>query len=207
MDGDPPNPSGIANWWVDYVREADVGTVFPYGQPCGAATTGWPQTQNAWGANLIPGGTFCLWAVGQPNTPAILLLGAQPASIPLGPIGATGCTLLVQPQIELPVGTYWRPDPTGIWPFHTLTVPIDIPSNPALLSVRFFSQFANLELGSSTSNPAGLTLTNALDLTTGARMPPGSISTVVTGAVPLAMPFPATGRVDVSRGPVLRFEY
>ena len=75
-----------------------------------------------------------------------------------------------------------------------------------MLGGRLFVQWANLETGSQQSNAIGITTTNALDITLASSMPSGALSTVYSEAVGPSNPFPNTGVVFVSRGPVMMFE-
>ncbi|MEM7203100.1 MAG: hypothetical protein AAF628_22760 [Planctomycetota bacterium] len=205
IDGTPLDPPLDFVWWVDYVHEADVGVVRRYGQACGEPALYNQWTATAWGRDMVPGSTFHLGSVGWANTPAVLMLGDALASpFPLDFLGATGCALHILPKIVLPAGVY-PTTPTGS--DHTvLYAPIHVPARPTLVGAPIAVQWINLELTAPRPTPAGFITTNGMELTLGQTMPPGNISIVKSSAVDEAEPFPDTGYVSVSRGPVLQLD-
>jgi hypothetical protein len=95
----------------------------------------------------------------EPNWPTLLLTGASnlvsslgPLPLDLSPVGATGCTLRVSPDLALPV------DPqTGRATLH-------VPNDPALVAALFYQQTLMAVPG---VNRAGLLLSNALTVLIG----------------------------------------
>ena len=94
-------------------------------------------------------------------------------------------------------------------------VPIDPASRkgevtaPAGASVLIFSDRKENPVSAIVEivhNAAGITTTNALDITLGSLRPTGPVSTVYSAAVAPSAPFPTSGVVFVSRGPVMQFE-
>jgi hypothetical protein len=95
----------------------------------------------------------------EPNWPTLLLTGASnlvsslgPLPVDLSPVGATGCTLRVSPDLSLPV------DPqTGRATLH-------VPNDPVLVAALFYQQTLMAVPG---VNRAGLVLSNALTVLIG----------------------------------------
>lgn len=205
IEGEPLTAPPGFYWSVDYEHEAPAGIVTSFGPACSAITANIERTAHGWGRNVVPGATFSTTSWGQPLTPCTLLLGSRLTTpIPLDSMGASGCELLVQPAIQI---NQSYSDVTALGPFGIVKFDVHLPAVSSLLSARFAMQWVNLEIGSATSNPARLTTTNGLDYTVAAGLPAGTLTTILSDAVPPATPFPATGRVSVSRGPVTRFDY
>ncbi len=194
-----------AAWSVDYEHRAVGATVSPRGTPCGGPSNHFRNTALAWGRHLVPGSTGILVSFGQPSTPAIVVLGAAPIDpgVPLDGIGATGCKVYVRPDIAVPTAYGALTGPT---PFAPLRFELELPASTTLLGKTFHAQWVNLETGPARSNPAGLTTTNALDITMAATPPPVMMSTVSSRQVDPSLPWPDEGRIQVARGPVLGFE-
>ena len=159
------------------------------------------RTAAAWARNMDPGSAFSILTYGRPGTVGVLVIGPPPAiSVPLDGIGASGCSLYVQPQIQL-AGIY--PPAATATAYGALQTEVQVPAVPSMLRARLLAQGVDIE-ATPASNAAGLTTTNGLDITLAGRMPPGSLSTVRSAPVAPGTPFPDHGRVAVSRGPVLQ---
>ncbi|MEM7200492.1 MAG: hypothetical protein AAF628_09525 [Planctomycetota bacterium] len=204
IEGTPDYPPLDFVWWVDVAHLAAVGSVQHVGSPCGAPAAENALTADAWGRNMVPGATFTMVSFGRPGTPGVMLLGAPlPTPLSLAFMGASGCELYLLPTLQI-LGQHSAPVGGGavaaplFWDVH-------LPVHPGFLGAQFRVQFANLETGSGSSNPARITTTNALDITLGGSLPSGPISVVKSEAVPDGAPLPDFGMVSVSRGPVLRF--
>ncbi|MEM7205157.1 MAG: hypothetical protein AAF628_33190 [Planctomycetota bacterium] len=204
IEGEPIDLSQPIVWWADYEHEAAVGIVQLRGAGCGAQLRQTQVTANAWERNMVPGATMTLSSVGCGWSFGAMLLGsALAAPVPLGPEAAPGCALHVLPLVQIPVA---YGDPLSREGFAFLSVDVQIPPLSSLLSANFSVQWANIEAYPECNWPYRITTTNALDLTLGDVMPPGTISVVVSDEVAPGEPLPDTGRVSVSRGPVLRFD-
>jgi hypothetical protein len=79
-----------------------------------------------------------------PDTAAAMVAGASATSLDLAAVGMPGCTMLVQPTVDVMA----RTSAQGL-----LTLPITLPNDPQLLGVQLFSQFAVVDPGASTPLP------------------------------------------------------
>ncbi len=170
------------------------------GVPCGDTTSRIGVTANTRARNLAPGSSLLVSTFGEPGTSGLLALGSTATQVPLAAFGAPGCTLYLQPVATLP---FAFPLTGTLDAEHTIA--LALPGSTGLLNAVFFAQAINLETPGR-SNPAGLTTTNALRLQVGSVPPPATMTVVATRAVAAGAPWPATGDVFVSRGPVLRFD-
>ncbi len=197
-----PVSAGAQRWWFDYYQADTTAIVQPVGTPCGEPAVHYQRTAMAWHRNLAPGGTISITTVGRARSIGGLAFGPPLASpISLESIGATGCTLHIQPAVIVPTiypqlaSRVATPDSTAL----------QIPAQTNLLGSPFWSQGVNLESGPQ-SNPAGVTTTNALKFTIASALPAVALTTVRSDAVVIGAPLPDAGRVDLGRGPVMRFD-
>lgn len=126
---------------VDFgVGRAPTASVVPYGQGCGAggtatwANTGLPTLGNAGfqlGLRLAPANAFALLVLGGSRTVAAAL-GGVALPFGLGGFGASGCQLLVDPQI---VGVL----ATGVTGNANQAIPV--PSTASLAGIEFVGQW------------------------------------------------------------------
>jgi len=195
-------------WPIDHDYEDAGGTAQVVGSGCGRFASPFPETASAWGNLLRIGSTLRLTTMGQPGTPAILLLGATRRQLPapLAFLGAPGCGLYIDaPAITLTT-TLNTPAQPGRPGFGNLR--LQLPVDGALQGASLYAQWADIEIAlpaAQWSNAAGITTTNALDLTISA------IPSTLDGAVVLARTtttgsFPATGDVRVDIVPVVRLQ-
>jgi hypothetical protein len=206
IEGTPINPPPSFFWWVDYEHEADVGSVTHLGTACGAAVQEHVTTAAASARALVPGNTMSVLTVGRPSSVGILMVGVrltQPVSLAF--LGAPGCSLYVQPLVHLPI--LYPATTISHGTFAATLLDIHIPAQSSLLGGRFAAQGLNLEPPHAQSNSAGLTTTNGLEIRLAGLPPAGTLSIVRSEAVAASEPFPTTGRVSVSRGPVMQLDY
>ncbi len=204
IEGEPVDPPEGFLWWADYDYEGEPGTVQVLGAGCGQAMAANTTTAGASARDLRPGSTTRLWSVGWPNTAGALLLGAplaQPVS--LAGLGAPGCNAYVTAGVFL--NTVYPAASSGIaWTVSYQD--LDLPGSAALMGQTLAAQALNLEPTGQGSNAAGLTTTNGVALTVASQPVPGSMATVTSKVTGDGQPFPVSGRVSVSRAPVLQLE-
>jgi hypothetical protein len=187
-------------WRVDADFVAATGGALPLGPSCVRTTNPAVVTALTADEELRLGGSAKLIAFGQPQTPAILMVGTRisPTGIDLGPLGAPGCWLHVQAMFSSWM-TYSAPPVPGVNGHARST--FVIPGVPALAGGKLYVQWANLDAG---ANAAGITFSNGLELTASAMPSPLGLATV-RAQLP-AQGLPASGVVDVHLAPVLRFQ-
>jgi hypothetical protein len=149
---------------------------------------------------LMPGGVvrFVTWT--NPNSVAVLMFGDQALSFSLAPWGAGGCWLLVNPVVSLPVIVRVQGAGPGIGDLR-----LQWPASPNLLGAGFPTQWAHIEAG-QTSNPMGITTSNATDVVLASALPTLG-SALVTSLPAVAGVFPPSGDVSLQRVPVMRLDY
>lgn len=203
IEGEPLSPT--ADWPVDWVCDASYGKVTHVGAPCGVAAGRLRTAAGLWERFTVPGGSMPISGKGRAGTPAFLLVSAREFTPPwnLAPLGAPGCFLHVPPDVVLP-SNYDGPHRSGV--LGVAFVELRLPATPAMLRARLHAQWANLETGRARSNPLGITTSDALRIELAGSLPRASVSTILSSEAPSPTPYPNRGRVEVGRGPVLRFE-
>lgn len=86
-------------------------------------------------------------------------------------------------------------------------IEIPIPFTPTLLSGTFAAQAVNLETGSQTSNPLGVTLSQGLRVTLASTIPTLGMALVDSPPIDPPAPLPTEGTVINNRAPVLKLLY
>ncbi|MEZ6037465.1 MAG: hypothetical protein R3F29_08295 [Planctomycetota bacterium] len=121
------------------VAQATGASIVPFGDGCGVGSSvawsvpGAPAlgaANFALGANGLPGSSLALLAAGSSRT----LWSATGAPLPfdLAPLGAAGCSLLVDPQVTVALAT----SPSG-----SAATALPIPNNPALIGAELVAQW------------------------------------------------------------------
>jgi len=158
--------SNIANgisMWPSHNLFASVGInplqqiddlMTPYGSPCAGSGTG-TLTLSGSGSAMIGDRTGFDLSSALPNTGALCMLSFTRIQADLGVIGATGCTLLVDPAFLSLVLT----SPTG-----TAYQLVDIPLDPGLVGSHLYGQYAVYD---PLANPFGWYLSRGLDVRIG----------------------------------------
>ncbi|HLU38380.1 MAG TPA: hypothetical protein VK081_03285, partial [Planctomycetota bacterium] len=157
----------------DFVRYGDTwicsasaaATWESFGHNCGgsgvapAPILGLGSGQRPWLGDTV---TFRVPAV-PPGHPVMLVLGGSRSSwqglslpFPLGHLGMDGCDLLVGPELALAMPATQM----------TASYALVIPTRPELIGTAFYAQAA---MHDPQSNPAGIALTNGLELRLGGR--------------------------------------
>ncbi len=203
IEGEPVAAGGRILWSVDAVQEFTGSRVRNFGTPCGVGALRSDTTAAASARFLLPGSDAFVTTFGEPGTPGLVMFGAAQTSVSLQNIGATGCTLYAAPTLVVPF-VFGTPLGSQLDSGHLLRIPLPLSANALGMSV--FAQGVNLE-SAPISNPAGITTTNGLELTIGTAMPPAALSTVRSLPVASGQPYPASGRVFVGRGPIVRLTH
>jgi hypothetical protein len=187
-------------WPVDYAIDQQNGNAVVRGVGCGRWAAPTSRNMSVSRDGLVPGSVvrFVTWT--SPNGIAVLMLGDQPVTFSLAPLGAPGCWLLVNPVASLPVIAANRGPGPGV-----ADLRFQFPASTNLLSAAFPTQWAHVEVG-QTSNPLGLTTSNAADVMLASNLPTLG-SGLVTSLPATAGVFPDRGDVSLQRVPVVRFEY
>jgi hypothetical protein len=197
------DPVQSSSWWpVDAVSDPARGIVTPFGDACGPFSfvhgpTRVRTTLTATPSQLVPGCTVRFTADGNAGQPAALLIGLAPRTPPLPldaplPIGGSGCKLYVDAFAAMS-GSF-APSRPPI-PAGEASFALPVPDDPAVLAARFFVQA--VELGRP------ILTGNALDCTIASAIPSLGLALVYEDLAPTG-PAPEYGRVDTTRGPVLR---
>lgn len=194
----PASPNTL--WPVDYALDRLNATATPRGVGCGRWSTPRGETAAVGHEQLLPGGTarFVTWT--NARSPALLILGVTPTDLDLTAFGATGCRLHVDPLVTLLTAAVDRGAGPGV-----ANLRLQFPAVDQLLGSSLIAQWAHLEFG-TTSNPLGLTTSNALDLTLATSLPTLG-SAMVTSPPTTSQTAPSHGDVSFSRAPVLRLSY
>lgn len=205
-----PVPGGTPKFWpIDYDNDGVGGKVAAVGASCTPLRFAGTTHAWAWPSSLRPGATMLLSTHARPGTTALLMLSASLAwgtkGLSLASFGAPGCRLWLDgalTQVQAVGSSWFAGAGTPAQTFARLPLPAD----QTLLGAAFYAQWAFLEHGlpprQPRSNPAGVTTTNAVRATLAARAASSGIAVVEAG---LGSRVPATGRVRLGTGPVLRF--
>ena len=119
----------------------------------------------------------------------------------------TGCTLQLQPVVSISTLLLARPNTSPNWDIAGATIGLEIPFTPTLLSGTFAAQAVNLETGSQTSNPLGVTLSQGLRVTLASTIPTLGMALVDSPPIDPPAPLPTEGTVINNRAPVLKLLY
>ncbi|MCB9869852.1 MAG: hypothetical protein H6837_08340 [Planctomycetes bacterium] len=193
------------SWYVDHEMGGAGGVVTSFGQTCSSFVNNRGETLMAqpWGLQI--GSTMQLIALGDPASKPLVLLGARrhAVGVDLAPMGAPGCTLVVDHIALVPLAYSALTTRSDLGYTNLL---LQIPADDALLGSRLFAQLADME-GANKSNPAGLTTSNGLELAIATVRPTLDMAVVVSHHVTSTEPMPQQGRVNVETGPVLRLAW
>lgn len=131
-----------------------IGDVMaPLGTPC-PGSLGTPRVTGS-GSAMIGGRPSIDLSLVLPNAPALCALGVSTASIDLGPLGAPGCTVVVNTLVT----NFTLTTPSG-----TASHVVQLPLDPGLVGARLVSQWAIFD---ARSNAMGLHLSAGLDVRVG----------------------------------------
>jgi hypothetical protein len=201
-------PAGRARYWgVDAEVEPSNGSATSVGTACPPNLR--RETATVSGAGFAkPGGSLAVLAFGKPGAGAALLAGVQPygSGIDLTPFGATGCSLYQAPVLTFPASLIDHQVPGMLAAAHWS---LQFPADPGFAGVTLRLQAITMEWSlprSEWSNAAGVTTSNGLVLTTSALPPALGFALVSARWSGTGTP-PASGTVDIGRGPVLRIGY
>ena len=198
-----------SRWPVDCASESLDGAALPIGIHCSALAEIPAQYALTTNANLLAIGATVRFAVmGRFGTPAALVIGQElNGGIDLDGIGMTGCRLYVQSSAVLNSILTDRPNVVPAWEAAGCTFEFAIPFSSSLLSGTFAAQSVNLETGSQTSNPLGVTLSQGLRCTLASSPPTLGMAMVDCPPIDLPAPLPTEGIVINNRAPVLKLFY
>lgn len=177
------------DWWpIDSTEDTTSGTVLVHGTACGACAVAHGQTASVSPRDLVIGRTAICKLFGEPGAPAFLLLGMQALAAPmdLTILGASGCSLYLDPMTAIPARV--SPALPGAIACGTANVNFHLPSNTALLATPFALQWVELAT-------TGLATSNALLCATAPAPPslgiavvwqrPGGATVIDTSRVPV----------------------
>jgi hypothetical protein len=198
-----PVAGNAAPWWpIDYALDGSTGSVVNIGSGCGRF-----NRASASRSQLVLGGSLRLLASGEPGSVAVPVIGFDAAlNLDMSFLGATGCTLRVNPVLSF-VDTYRTaadPRKPGI-----AELDLQLPHSPTLLGSRFAVQWLDFQRmlpPPRWSNAAGITFSNALELTLSARSQTILGTTIEVGVYPTGA-LPDTGHVTPCRMPVMRWGF
>lgn len=210
IDCSSPQGMGCSSKWpIDAAYVNLGGSAVKIGAHCAGFWAPALSTLLADENSLAIGATARFSGFGRFGTSGYLLVGSLLGSnaIDLSAFGMTNCVLQVDPILTLTSAflARWQGAPTeapGATNFE-----IGIPYNLALLGGGFATQLMNLETGAQQSNPLGVTLSAALQVTLAATASPLGMAMVEGAPVNATDPLPAEGVVITNRAPVLRFVY
>jgi hypothetical protein len=193
-----PDTNNRSPWWpVDYHNEAVTGTVTSIGTACDPRNDLFVAREQ-----LVPGASVRFVAGGQPLGNNVLAIAVQRiAPIDLGFLGFPGCTLHMIPDVMLLQGhaTGWNGSPGTA--NHVVHLPAQTQLLGAGLSVQGLTAW--VEQGSQLR----LTTSPALDLALAGRLPTLDAAVVTSVLLTASDPWPASGRVSLTRVPVTRFGF
>lgn len=193
-------------WPIDFDYDTSSGRVAVVGASCYGPGARAATSSVAHAGTLRVGGTARLGALGRPRTTSLLLLGTRrigQGGLDLTPFGAPGCRILV--DADLVLDTFVHPWPRSPHGFAAAT--FFVPNQPAFAGARLLAQWANLEATlprSQWTNQAGLTTSEALDLTLAPTPPRLGVATVTSTPAASILRLPARGAVAPHHAPVLR---
>jgi hypothetical protein len=145
--------ANAATWWpVDAKTDPAGGQATSIGASCGSLQD-WVETAGVFPAGLVIGRTATFYLNGGPRNPAWLLLGFRllPQSLDLGPFGAPGCWLHVDPITAMP--SVLSDGAAGFAGQGLANVHLHLPVDTGLFGARFAAQWVELQGATfSTSN-------------------------------------------------------
>ncbi len=206
IDGYPVVGTTECFWPIDAAAASTPGGAVQHlGAACGPfAASG--LTASAVPETLRLGNTAVLIAWGLPSTPAVALIGSGPLSPPLdlGPMGATGCTLQVNPSLSLPLQFGSAPPLVNSG---AANLRVQVPTSPTLAGGSLFAQWLNIETSlprTQWSNPAGITASNGLQATLSSAVTASlDMAMITSAAMPSGAPLPSTGETVLHKAPVV----
>ncbi|MCB9872274.1 MAG: hypothetical protein H6837_20635 [Planctomycetes bacterium] len=203
--GRPVKGKEPVRWNVDHELAEAGGAVREFGTSCSPfAAHG--SSLNAETTGLTIGSSLRLVGFGRTGSSPLLLIGARaiPGGVDLTPMGAPGCSQLVDAMAAQPL-LYYPPRVEKAAAFFNFRA--QVPADGSLLAARVYFQSVDIETGlpKPWSNPAGLTTSNAVELHLASTHPVLGMA-VVRATMPTASE-PATGSVDVEAAPVMRVLY
>jgi hypothetical protein len=200
LDGAAVAGNEVQCCFVDAVDVAVSATVVQRGNGCGVyggPTHGWAMIDEQ---SLVPGGTARFSAFGQANAPAILLLAGafQQDAVPLAPYGAASDCFVHLNTLLGTVPTSFVPPliPNSVLTEGLALAKVQLPAETWLLGACLASQW--LDLGQ-------FAVSNADEWTISSQVPALPMARVAAfhqqGAAP------ASGDIDLTLAPVVRFEF
>lgn len=194
-------------WSLGALEDASHGKATNFGTSCnphGRMDTG--ESILAATNGLVLGGMFRPVLFGRTSCHPLLMIGATRSAtgIDLTSIGATGCRQYVVPLAITPL-----PYSHVVKGFDNRTsgLSMQIPSDPHLVGARFYLQGAETQTGlprSQWDNPAGLVMTDGLEIQLGSRAPALGIAVVQSSAADAKGALPTWGNTIMERAPVMR---